>query len=108
VRIDSDSGIVVTGWNGREGGMTRDGIVGPGFFELDTGPVCLGQGDYLISAGIVEDIPTQAEESTLSYLHRAARISVRRRYRRELNYIFEAPGDWSLIAGENTEEQNHA
>jgi lipopolysaccharide transport system ATP-binding protein len=97
LRIDSSQGITMTGWNGAESGFKLNGLRGSGCFELDAGPIWLGQGTFSVSAGLVEDLYYQSQESTLSYLHRALRFSVRRRHLRELQYAFEIPGQWSAV-----------
>ncbi|MCB1738817.1 MAG: ABC transporter ATP-binding protein, partial [Gammaproteobacteria bacterium] len=96
VRVDSATGGIVTGWNGNEADCVHEGLSGSGSFELEIGPVMFGMGDYLLSVGIVEDLWQQSEESTLCYKHRVVRFSVRRRYKRELTYMFETPGQWTL------------
>lgn len=97
VRIDNATGITVTGANGSEAGFCFDGLRGEGCFEADFGVTTLGMGDYFISVGIVEDILHQSEESILAYKHRLIRFSVRRRFRRELAYIFEPEVSWRLV-----------
>ena len=95
IRVDTDSGIVATGWNGRESNMIFDGLQGSGYFSLSLQNACFGMGGYFVSVGIVEDVLTQSEETTVSYLHRIAQFSVKRAQSRELSYIFEVPATWA-------------
>jgi lipopolysaccharide transport system ATP-binding protein len=97
VRIDSEEGITVTGWNGAESGFQLDGLAGEGCFELSIGPARFGLGSYSLSAGLVEDLYYQSEDSTLSYLHRVLRFSVKREHLKELRYVFETPGQWTQL-----------
>ncbi len=97
IRIDNEQGITVTGWTGAESGFHLDGLNGAGCLELDAGPVRFGRGEYTLSVGLVEDLYYQSQESTLSYLHRTLRFSVKRQHLRELQYIFEVPGRWSAL-----------
>jgi lipopolysaccharide transport system ATP-binding protein len=95
IRIDNEAGTAVTGWSGAEAGFHLDGMSGEGCLELDAGPVRFGLGTYALSAGLVEDLYYQSQESTLSYLHRTVRFSVKRQHLRELHYAFEVPGRWT-------------
>lgn len=97
VRIDSASGICVTGWDGSETGMTRVGLSGTGYFELDVGMLLFGLGDFYVSASISEDVLHQTEETILSYVHRILRFSVRRKFKREFHYLFEVDGRWDMV-----------
>ncbi|MBK7674979.1 MAG: ABC transporter ATP-binding protein [Candidatus Accumulibacter sp.] len=96
IRVDTESGIVATGWNGRENNMILDELEGSGYFNLTLSNLCFGMGGYFVSVGIVEDVITQSEETTVSYVHRIAKFSVKRAYPRELNYVFEVPATWNL------------
>lgn len=96
IRIDDESGTAITGWNGAESDFVHDGLAGPGAFECVMDPVLFGAGTYRVSVGIVEALMYQSEESTLSYRHRIAKFSVRRRGR-DLRYAFEVEGKWSVL-----------
>jgi lipopolysaccharide transport system ATP-binding protein len=97
VRIDSEDGACVTGWNGLEAEFVLSGAEGGGHIEVDIGEIFFGQGNYYVSAGLQELVVVQSEDTTLSYVHRSCKFSVRRRYKRELAYVFEVPGSWRLL-----------
>src|SRR5215510_339798 len=97
VRIDSEDGACVTGWNGLEAGFVMSGAEGGGCIEVDIGEIFFGQGNYYVSAGLQELVAVQSEDTTLSYVHRSYKFSVRRRFKRELTYVFEVPGSWRLL-----------
>jgi lipopolysaccharide transport system ATP-binding protein len=96
IRIDTAGGIVATGWNGRESGAVFDGLAGTGYFDLEIAEIFFGLGSYYVSVGIVEDVVTQSEETTVSYLHRIVKFSVKRAHSRDLVYVFEVPAVWTL------------
>lgn len=96
VRVDSENGLCVTGWVGRETGMTVDGLDGEGCFVIDVDHVLLGMGSYSVSVSIAEDLPAQSEESILSYKHRWVRFAVRRRFSAAFSFLYEQPATWRL------------
>ncbi len=97
IRVDSEVGVAVTGWNGAESDFVHDGLTGPGVFECRIDPMLFGAGAYSVSAAIVETLTHQTEESTLSYRHRIAKFAVRRRGR-DLRYAFEIEGKWACLS----------
>jgi lipopolysaccharide transport system ATP-binding protein len=96
IRIDGAAGGVITGWEGAESDCRCIGLSGKGFFELEIKENYFGMGDYLVSASVAEILVQQSEESILSYKHRIARFSVKRRLQKELSYAFEVPAVWTI------------
>jgi lipopolysaccharide transport system ATP-binding protein len=96
IRIETDTGITVTGWNGVEDMFSIGTVSGSLCVLLDTGPTILGEGDYFVSVGLVNDKISKGRDDLIYYSRRVIRFSVRRNQRRQLKYIYETPGKWDL------------
>ena len=91
-RINNANELLITGFESWEAGFfLRQGASpeGDGAVEFEMGELALGQGDYFVSCSLTRYEIPHSPDSTLYYLEKALKFSMRRRSLTGYNLIYE-------------------
>lgn len=89
-------GFAIAGWVASEWGLAYRKLSGSGYFECVYPDHCLGEGDYIVSAGFVRDIPDQKGEDLYSYYWKSFHFQVKRKRQRPYAYLVEPHVQWRV------------
>jgi ABC-type polysaccharide/polyol phosphate transport system ATPase subunit len=88
-------GFVVTGSVASEWGMIYHDLEGTGYFECIYPENCFGDGEYIVSAGLVRDVVSQKSTDLCSFYWKHFKFRIRRKRNRPYTYLFEPAIQWT-------------
>lgn len=91
-------GTMVTGSIGSEWGLEYTDLSGSGYYECRYPANCFGAGEYIVTAGVVRDVPSQKSSDLISMYWKQFRFKVSRKKSRPYNYTFEPVVRWSHVS----------